>query len=117
MLVCYDNELACQWQLAATGLCDGISSEKYVSLFRVSRAMAYRELTALCEMLSDIEDALALRMGRLWTSFAKGEDISSEWPRWTPATRQTLVLNDTTTVESTLELCGVWDSLRDAYFW
>ena len=63
------------------------------------------------------EDDLALRMGRLWTSFAKGEDISSEWPRWTPATRQTLVLNDTTTVESTLELCGVWDSLRDAYFW
>ena len=63
------------------------------------------------------EDALALRMGRLWTSFAKGEDISSEWPRWTPATRQTLVLNDTATVESTLELCGVWDSLRDSYFW
>jgi hypothetical protein len=63
------------------------------------------------------EDALALKMGRLWTSFAKGEDLSAEWPRWTPATRQTLVLNDTATLESTLGLCGVWDSLRDAYFW
>jgi len=63
------------------------------------------------------EDSLSLRMGRLWTSFAKGEDISAEWPRWTTAARQTLVLNDTATLESTLELCGVWDALRDSYFW
>ena len=63
------------------------------------------------------EDSLALTMGRLWTSFAKGEDISADWPRWTPAARQTLVLNETRQVESTLGLCGFWDSLRDAYFW
>lgn len=29
---------------------NGISTEKYVNLCRVSRATAYRELTALCEM-------------------------------------------------------------------
>lgn len=63
------------------------------------------------------EDALALRMGRLWTSFAKGEALDPEWPLWTPATRQTLVFNLTSHVESTVGLCGFWDSLRDSYFW
>lgn len=32
------------------GFANGISTEKYVNLCRVSRATAYRELTALCEM-------------------------------------------------------------------
>jgi Fic family protein len=32
------------------GFVNGISTEKYVNLCRVSRATAYRELTALCEM-------------------------------------------------------------------
>ncbi len=32
------------------GFTNGISTEKYVNLCRVSRATAYRELTALCEM-------------------------------------------------------------------
>ena len=32
------------------GFINGISTEKYVNLCRVSRATAYRELTALCEM-------------------------------------------------------------------
>lgn len=32
------------------GFASGISTEKYVNLCRVSRATAYRELTALCEM-------------------------------------------------------------------
>ncbi len=32
------------------GFANGISIEKYVNLCRVSRATAYRELTALCEM-------------------------------------------------------------------
>ena len=50
MFVCYDNELACQWQLAATGLGDGISTEKYVNRCHVTRTPASRELTALCEM-------------------------------------------------------------------
>lgn len=32
------------------GFANGISTEKYVNLCRVSRATAYRELTALCDM-------------------------------------------------------------------
>ena len=36
--------------LAAEGFTNGISTEKYVNLCRVSRATAYRELAALCEM-------------------------------------------------------------------
>ena len=32
------------------GFANGISTEKYVNLCRVSRATAYRELTTLCEM-------------------------------------------------------------------
>jgi len=36
--------------LGPEGFANGISSEKYVNLCRVSRATAYRELTALCEM-------------------------------------------------------------------
>ena len=36
--------------LGPEGFANGISTEKYVNLCRVSRATAYRELTALCEM-------------------------------------------------------------------
>ena len=32
------------------GFASGIGTEKYVNLCRVSRATAYRKLTALCEM-------------------------------------------------------------------
>jgi Fic family protein len=42
-----------QWFVGCVGpdgFVNGISTEKYVNLCRVSRATAYRELTALCEM-------------------------------------------------------------------
>ena len=38
------------FDLGPEGFANGISTEKYVNLCRVSRATAYRELTALCEM-------------------------------------------------------------------
>jgi Fic family protein len=37
-------------EVGPDGFVNGISTEKYVNLCRVSRATAYRELTALCEM-------------------------------------------------------------------
>ena len=42
------NEL---YDLGSDGFVNGISTEKYVNLCRVSSATAYRELTALCEMV------------------------------------------------------------------
>ena len=75
MLVCYDNEEICQckeldqlnaahpqlvpaptkainkiYVVEPNGFANGISAQKYVSICRVSRTTAYRELTALCEM-------------------------------------------------------------------
>ena len=38
------------YDVGPEGFANGISTEKYVNLCRVSRATAYRELTALCEM-------------------------------------------------------------------
>ncbi|OYU11475.1 MAG: cell filamentation protein Fic [Comamonadaceae bacterium PBBC1] len=38
------------YDVGPDGFTNGISTEKYVNLCRVSRATAYRELTALCEM-------------------------------------------------------------------
>jgi len=38
------------YDVGSDGFVNGISTEKYVNLCRVSRATAYRELTALCEM-------------------------------------------------------------------
>lgn len=38
------------YDVGPDGFANGISTEKYVNLCRVSRATAYRELTALCEM-------------------------------------------------------------------
>jgi Fic family protein len=38
------------YDVGPEGFVNGISTEKYVNLCRVSRATAYRELTALCEM-------------------------------------------------------------------
>ena len=38
------------YDVGPDGFVNGISTEKYVNLCRVSRATAYRELTALCEM-------------------------------------------------------------------
>jgi Fic family protein len=38
------------YDVGTDGFANGISTEKYVNLCRVSRATAYRELTALCEM-------------------------------------------------------------------
>ena len=38
------------YDVGPEGFTNGISTEKYVNLCRVSRAKAYRELTALCEM-------------------------------------------------------------------
>jgi Fic family protein len=38
------------YDVGPEGFANGISNEKYVNLCRVSRATAYRELTALCEM-------------------------------------------------------------------
>lgn len=38
------------YDVVPDGFVNGISTEKYVNLCRVSRATAYRELTALCEM-------------------------------------------------------------------
>lgn len=38
------------YDVGREGFANGISTEKYVNLCRVSRATAYRELTALCEM-------------------------------------------------------------------
>lgn len=38
------------YDVGPEGFTNGISTEKYVNLCRVSRATAYRELTALCEM-------------------------------------------------------------------
>ncbi len=38
------------FDLGPEGFANGISTEKYVNLCRVSRATAYRELTSLCEM-------------------------------------------------------------------
>jgi hypothetical protein len=64
------------------------------------------------------EDALASRMGGYWTNFAKGlAPDGANWPAWAPATRITRVLNLTETTESTLGMCGFWDSLAGAYFW
>jgi len=38
------------YDVGSDGFANGISTEKYVNLCRVSRTTAYRELTALCEM-------------------------------------------------------------------
>jgi Fic family protein len=38
------------YDLGSDCFANGISTEKYVNLCRVSRATAYQELTALCEM-------------------------------------------------------------------
>ena len=38
------------YDLGPDGFASGISTEKYVSLCRVSRATAYRELTALSDL-------------------------------------------------------------------
>jgi para-nitrobenzyl esterase len=64
------------------------------------------------------EAQLADKMGRLWTTFAKGESIdAAEWPVWEPSKRSTLVFNLTSQVESSSDICDFWDSLADAYFW
>ena len=76
----------------------------------------FHELPSFASFTPD-EEAFSLRMGERWTNFAKGVPPSTDWPSWDPSTRSTLVLNISETVESSVELCGFWDSLSDAYFW
>jgi len=61
------------------------------------------------------EDALALAIGAAWANFAKTGDPNGQgaptWPAWTPQGRQTLVLNDTFATESTVGMCGFWDTI------
>ena len=76
----------------------------------------FHELPSFASFTPD-EDALADRMGTYWTNFAKGLAPGAAWPAWDPAARQTLVLNNSESVETTAGLCGFWDGLSDAYFW
>ena len=78
----------------------------------------YSELPSFTSFTAE-EMQLSDRMGKSWTDFAKGVLPSSQssWPVWDETKRQTNVFNIQDEVESTIELCGFWDSLADAYFW
>ena len=38
-----------------------------------------------------------------------------QWPQWDPVARSGLLLNDTISVESSLDVCGWWDSVAKGY--
>ncbi len=61
------------------------------------------------------ELTLSQQMEYAWGNFAKTGNPNGNgapvWPPWTPTDRLTLVINDTMTTESTVGMCGFWDSV------
>lgn len=67
------------------------------------------------------EQALTASMTAFWAAFAKGGDPngpsgSTAWPAWTAGTRMTLVLDETLATESTVGMCGFWDTVSQGYY-
>jgi Fic family protein len=68
------------YDVGPDGFTNGISTEKYVNLCRVSRATAYRELTALCQMGVLVQTGTA-RGTRYRLGFAGPEETASSLSR------------------------------------